>query len=349
MAHTVAPTRFHDSARRWIIRNSPELQFWGYEGGNVFAAVAGAGGFVAFYQGVAAITAESGAGLGERTAALLAGFPDAAATIGLAVIILWSLGLDFITKRTGTGFLSGPIDGLAATAGIVLIAATILFGASWITVSAVFFVSGSALLRQCFESPVFLKMGGLLISGGGVCLTGAGLTYGLAAEAPWVAALTAITGFYVAGAGLMTYRGGMFECEAAKANTGAGTPRRGLFRPSGPAAIILENTIDRPVRTLVDAIVLPSLFWIPASVKSGAPFLTSMWARLPWRLLTAIAALATGSAEGLTFAAANLFWAVGDISIGSLDWDRKETPATQPGADIPAARDPCAPANINAP
>lgn len=315
--------------RRWIRRNSPEMQFWGYEGGNILAAVAGAGGFLAFYDGIHAIAANSGADLGERTVALLSGFPDAAATIGLAVIILWSLGFGAMSKRMGARFLSGQIDGIAALAGISLIAATIIFGASWITISAVFFVSGSALLRQCFESPVFLKLGGLLISGGGICLIGAGLTTGFSVETAWVAALTAVTGYYVAGAGLMTYRGGMFECEAAKTNTDTGPHRSGLFHPTGPLAILLEVTLDRPVRILVDAVVLPSLIWIPMSVKSEAPFLTSMWARLPWRVLTATAALATGSVEGLTFAVANLFWAVGDISNGSLDWDR-EQPSLDP-------------------
>ncbi|MCR9134669.1 MAG: hypothetical protein NXI27_01640 [Alphaproteobacteria bacterium] len=335
------------AVKRWIMRNSPELQFWGYEGGNVLAAVAGAGGFLAFYHGVGAIAAESGTGLGQRAAALLSGFPDAAATIGLATIILWSLGLGAIVKRTGAGFLNGPIDGLAAIAGIILIAATIIFGASWITISAVFFVSGSALLRQCFESPVFLKLGGLLISGGGVCLTGAGLTYGWAAEAFWVAILTTVTGFYVAGAGLMTYRGGMFECNAAKASAGTGEGQSGLFHPFSLSARALEYALDRPVLVLVETVVLPSLFWIPASIKMHAPFLTSMWARLPWRLLTAIAALATGSAEGLTFAAANLLWAAGDISIGSLDWESGGEDIAEVNSQIPASCEPCAPANIN--
>lgn len=335
------------SVQHWIKHNSPELQFWGYEGGNVLAAVAGAGGFLAFYGGILAITAKGGANLGERAMALLSQFPDAAATIGLAVIILFSIGFGAIVRRMGADVLLGPIDGLAATAGIILIAATIIFGASWITVSAVFFVSGSALLRQCLVSPVFLKMGGLLISGGGVCLTGAGLTYGWAADAFWVAVLTTITGFYVAGAGLMTYRGGMFECETAKSVGETKTRRGGYFHPFSPAAVALERVLDRPVRAVVDALVLPSLFWISNSTREDAPFLTSMWARLPWRVLTAIAALATGSVEGVTFAAANLFWAIGDISIGSLDWDVQETSLEQGGEPMTNTCGPCAPANIN--
>lgn len=34
---------------------APELQFWGYEGGNVLAAIAGAGGFIAFYNGLLSV------------------------------------------------------------------------------------------------------------------------------------------------------------------------------------------------------------------------------------------------------------------------------------------------------
>ena len=49
-----------------------------------------------------------------------------------------------------------------------------------------------------------------------------------------------------------------------------------------------------------------------------------MWARLPWRVLTAAAALATGTEQGVTFATANLCWSLGDVAIGSLDWGRTE-------------------------
>lgn len=322
--------------RNWIFRLSPELQFWGYESGNLLAAVAGAGGFIAFYAGVATIAADDQDSLFERATALLTQFPDAAVTIGLALIVLWSLILGAIVKRAGADGATRCIDRVAATFSIALILATLVLGASWITISAVFFVSGSALLRQCFESPVFLKLGGLLICGGGLCLAGAGLDVSLAAHTIWVAGLTAVSGFFVAGAGLMTYRGGQFECDAAKQSASTGRRQPAFFHPAGPAARTLEATLDRPVRALVEAVVLPSLFWIPGSTKSDFPFLTSMWARLPWRFLTAVAALATGSVEGLTFAAANLMWAIGDIAIGALDWDRAQRSSRAVAGEVQA-------------
>ncbi|PJN95341.1 hypothetical protein CNY89_09055, partial [Amaricoccus sp. HAR-UPW-R2A-40] len=53
--------------------------------------------------------------------------------------------------------------------------------------------------------------------------------------------------------------------------------------------------------------------------KATRPFLTSMLARLPWRVVTATLALATGTAAGACFSLANLLWAVGDVAIGALD------------------------------
>ena len=73
-------------------------------------------------------------------------------------------------------------------------------------------------------------------------------------------------------------------------------------------------------------LVHPGLFWIPESVKRGQPFLTSMLARLPWRVITGSLALATGTAAGAAFAIANVLWAVGDLAIGSLDAKTADEP-----------------------
>ena len=45
--------------RRFIKRHNMELQFWGYEGGNVLATIAGAGGFGAFAGKVGAVVEDS--------------------------------------------------------------------------------------------------------------------------------------------------------------------------------------------------------------------------------------------------------------------------------------------------
>ncbi len=57
--------------------------------------------------------------------------------------------------------------------------------------------------------------------------------------------------------------------------------------------------------------------YIPESTRNGKPLLTSMWARLPWRVATGAAAAATGQ---YSFALSNAMWGVGDTAIGSKDW-----------------------------
>ena len=127
---------------------------------------------------------------------------------------------------------------------------------------------------------MFLTLGGLLLTGGGICLAGSGVTTLDAGGDLWVAGLTAVTGVYVTGAGLMTYQGGIFECAAARLRERVQS-NAGFFGPFGPVDRTLETVVDRPVNATVVALVLPAIFWIPAETKTWAPFLTSMWARLP--------------------------------------------------------------------
>lgn len=67
----------------------------------------------------------------------------------------------------------------------------------------------------------------------GIGLAGAELSFGRATKAFGMAALTTTTGFCVAGAHPITYRGGIFECEAAKSDT----RRSVVFHPFKPTAI----------------------------------------------------------------------------------------------------------------
>ncbi len=314
--------RLFDAVRAWIMRNAPELQFWGYEGGNLLAAIAGAGGFAVFQASVLTTLSAPETGGAEKMVLLLTQFPDATATIGLAIVVLWSIGLGAAARRSALPGAQVWSDAIAAIAGVLLVCATLLFGASWITLSAVLFVSASVLLRLCRIFPVFLKLGGLLLTAGGFCLATPGVAALRADGDLWVAFFTAGTGLFVAAAGLMTYRGGIDACAAAGQQT-APRAKRGLCQVCGPVARVLETALDKPVNLIVDAVVLPSLIWVDDETKIQAPFLTSMWARLPWRVMTAAAALASGTAYGVTFAAANLCWAVGDVSMGSLDWERE--------------------------
>ena len=303
---------------------APELQFWGYEGGNVLEAIAGAGGFAAFYDGLISVSTMPTQSVSTRVAAAFTGYPDILVTAGLAIIVLATI-LFGSDERPRAKLW---IDRIASLAGLVLVGTALYFGASWITFAAVSFVCASALLRLCRVSPVFLKLGGLMLAAGGLGLAGFGISV-IHAQPVLLASLTVLTGIYVVFASLMTYQGGIFEC------SGSSSPpqgaRRSLFDPNSAIARLLETWIDRPVVLLLSTIALPAVFWVSAETKAKAPFLTSMWTRLPWRLLTAGAALATGTSAGLIFGLANAFWAVGDVAIGSLDW-KTSAAEENPGA-----------------
>lgn len=309
----------------WLHSVAPELQFWGYEGGNVLAAIAGAGGFTAFYDGLISVSTIPTQSVSARIAAAFADYPDILVTAGLAIIVVATI-LFGSDERPRAKLW---IDWIASLAGLVLVGTALYFDASWITFAAVSFVCASALLRLCRVSPVFLKLGGLMLAAGGLGLAGFGFSV-IHAQPVLLASLTVLTGIYVVFASLMTYQGGIFECSGSSNSQPLGA-RRSLFDPNGAIARLLETWIDRPVVLLLSAIALPAVFWVSAKTKAKAPFLTSMWTRLPWRLLTAGAALATGTSAGFIFGLANAFWAVGDVAIGSLDW-KTSAPGESAGA-----------------
>ncbi|WP_171181374.1 hypothetical protein [Ruegeria sp. HKCCD8929] len=304
--------------RRWVKAHGAEIQFWGYEGGNIVAAIAGAGGFAAFNEQVFGVWTNVETGLARELATSLFTYPDAAIAIGLGIVVLLTSALSVIVRRFGAEHLTVWIDAVAFAVAVGLLAVTIWSDATWLTLSATAFVAGSALLRLCQRNPLVLKPGGILLSTGGIGLIG----YGTSAFDPgsWAlqSVLTVLTGFFVASAGLLTYQGGIAACRSFDPSHRTPHflhPRRGLV------ARWLSRFIDRPVLTLVQHLVLPTVFWVDCHTKAQKPFATSMWARLPWRAFAGLAALATGTPEGIVFAVANAGWALGDIAIGSLDWE----------------------------
>ena len=88
---------------------------------------------------------------------------------------------------------------------------------------------------------------------------------------------------------------------------------------SGKVSRFLQRRLDEPVQNLCANAVEPALVWIPARDRAERPFHTSMMARLPWRLLAGLFAIMSGTQIGVSFAIANLLWALGDIAIGALD------------------------------
>ncbi|MEP0521170.1 MAG: hypothetical protein ABJO09_16975 [Hyphomicrobiales bacterium] len=95
---------------------------------------------------------------------------------------------------------------------------------------------------------------------------------------------------------------------------------KNLFPPDGKIATYLNTRVDHFVSLMVNSVALPSVFWVSVTTKANDPFLTSMWIRLPWRLFTAIATIATSTSVGILFGIANVFWVIGDVAIGALDW-----------------------------
>lgn len=303
-----------------INRIAPELQFWGYEGGNVLAAVAGAGGFAAFYTGLVSVDDLPGRTWTDDIALSFSAFPDIVVTVGLAVIVLLTIALSPLVGKKNRQAKSW-IDGGASILGLILIGTALFFGANWITFAAVCFVSGSALLRLCRLSPVYLKLGGLMLAAGGVALAAYGIGSLQSYDSVILSVLTCLTGVFVTFASLLTYQGGILECDSHQRSNNSDSARTDPFHPDNLIGQTLKNRLDRPVTALVNYIALPSVFWVSGKTKANSPLLTSMWTRLPWRVLTAVAAVATGTVVGALFGIANMLWALGDVAIGALDWD----------------------------
>jgi len=310
-----------------------ELQFWGYEIGNVLAAIAGVGGFLTFYKDLALVKElswQSGQhSLLDLLTEISALYPDIVVIIGICLIALIApLIRKLIVKCRGLVLLN-IWDVLYIFAAITLVVFAIKSNTSWIAVSGSSFVVASSLLRFSHDNPVFLKLGAIFLQLGGFALSLFGVRSLLQSSTTLdgvLGLLICLTGYYVFAAGTLTYEGGVYKTRTVANDitivngTNNDLANRLLNPATGALSLLLQNILDNLNSNLVHKFVNPSLFWISESEKREKPFLTSMKARLPWRLLTALAALSTGTQSGVALAAANFCWAIGDVSIGSLDW-----------------------------
>lgn len=284
-----------------LFRTYPyEMQFWSYETGNVVAAMAAIGGLSAVLPG------------GSLGADLL----DLLVPLALAMLIALMAGGSWLLRTVGLARYIPALNKWVSVAGIALVVWAFWAGESWLSTAAIAFLTGSALIRLTDRDPAFLKLGALFLVMGGLALAGFGAVEGVEQA---VNALTVLTGLYVAAAGVLAYAGGVAMAR------GGGSVSRGTAR--------LARVLGRLDGLLIwcgKQIAEPMIFWLPAQMKSDKPFLTSMWARLPFRLATAGAAVLTATPEGYAFALANLLWAVGDVAIGSLDWTRYSPKSSAP-------------------
>lgn len=318
----------------WIESHSLELQFWGYEIGNIVAAVTGAGGLAVFR-----VSLQTSAGTTNGTLAaithLFQNFPEAAATIGVIIIVVLAFPLSRLARQLLGPIWGDGVNALAVPLALGLLVYAVANSANPFTVAACAFVVASCLLRGAGQLPLLLKFGGLALASGGVSLSLAAFAMPTAtAAALGLSVVTMLSGAYVAGAGLLTYQGGSYVIASLKGVTPDtnGSLIAKLLNPAhGRIGAVLAATLDRPVNWLCQSVVHRAVFWVSAEDRQTRPFFTSMMARLPWRVLSIALAIASGTGLALSFAMANLLWAVGDIAIGSLDWKRSKRAA------VPAA------------
>lgn len=305
-------------------RNSFEIQFWGYEIGNVIASMMGAGGVRAFFLDLREAWIESGKSAWQSSLWLAQHFPETFATIGVIMLVILANPVAKLAGRVGGNGASDAVNICAVPLALALLVYAASHSASLFTIAACSFVAGSSLLRGAAAFPMFLKIGGLFLSLGGLVLGVGGVmvissgTFGDGSVALALGVTTALTGAYVAGAGLLTYIGGIGPCSESPGVASDRFVIR-LAQSTGPIGRVLERWGDPLVSGIVCRYVRPSLFWIDPLTKKCFPFWTSMLARLPWRFATAALALATGTEAGAWFAVANALWAIGDVAIGVLD------------------------------
>ncbi len=330
-------------------KHSFEVQFWGYETGNVIASITGAGGMKAFFGSLGDAYRTGGASPGAAVLWLARETPEVFATLGVIAIVVVAYPLGNAVRRQFGAMAADAVNALAVPLALGLLGYALVSDANLFTVAACAFVVGSCLLRGAGTFPLLLKLGGLALTLGGLALAAAGVMvlavrlFGPGGAGLALSAATFLSGVFVAGAGLLTYQGGSFAVDAARLSGDAGG-RGGvlgaLLSANGPVSNWMARRVDPATLWAVDRLVHPGLFWIPNAVKRNQPFTTSMLARLPWRAITAALALATGTAAGFAFAAANLLWALGDVAIGSLDAQASEDlPPPLPDAGVGLSSD----------
>lgn len=335
-------------------------QFWSYETGNIFGAIAGGGGIAAFKDDLKRIFTDATLAFSEQVQDFVAQYPDAAAATGIAVVMIlaptcrnlakkWDAKVNKARVAGGKDEIHTAlniVDGVTTVLSVGILGYTIAEDASLITQSAATFVLGSSLLKQA-KNPFFLKAGGLAIAGGGVFLTAFGVdnawemfTAPESIEALKVAQEFALvgTGAYVTIAGSLNYGGGVFETldfkdqnPEADRDKLEGWAEKLTHPTQGALAKFSTKYMDKPILAFNDAANKYTLFFIPENIRQTKPFETSMWARLPWRAATAGLAVANGQPE---LAAACILWANGDWEIGLEDVKHRFLPKPEQPNDF---------------
>lgn len=271
---------------RFIKRHSLELQFWGYETGNVCAAIAGAGGFAALTQALRDTTLSNPHPLAALSF-LFTQLPDAAATLSVMALVIFAFPVAALARRIGGASAAELVHVLALPLAFSLLLFGLFNAVNAFTLSASAFVMGSCLLRLGNLFPILIKLGGLFLALGGGTLSLAGLTLPVGGIAQTGLALTTfLVGFYAAGAGLLTYLGGnALIASQSWSEPGETVISRFLHPKTGGLARGLAFSFDRAVTLICERLVRPAVFWASQETKEKRPFYLAMVARLPWRVI----------------------------------------------------------------
>ena len=144
----------------WLRRHSLEVQFWGYETGNVIASITGAGGLRAFADSF--VEAHRSTGFAPVGIALWLAreHPETFATVGVMAIVVIAFPLGSAVGRRLVPRAADAVNALAVPLALALLAFAIARNANLFTVAACAFVVGSCLLRGAGHFPLLLKLGG---------------------------------------------------------------------------------------------------------------------------------------------------------------------------------------------
>lgn len=307
-----------------------EYQFWLYETGNVNAAVAGAGGYKKVIEDFRSVAVNTDYTTWQKMTTLAADYPDATVAVSIGGLVVAAPALKK-AAGTVTQKMNGLIDAGATIGSAAILGYAVSQDSSWITISASSFVVGSSFLKYAAQNPFFLKLGGLGLAAGGTALAAFGAET-IESTKLTLPLLTVASGAYITSASFLTYEGGMYQTEDWKAkNPQPQTPRGWVSKLTHPTKGMLsrafESYVDGPVQAINNVARKTMLTYIPKKTRDTKPFWTSMWARVPWRILTGAAAIITGD---YAFAASNAQWAGGDVMIGLEDLNSSNEKKDEP-------------------
>lgn len=107
--------------RETFRRNAPEIQFWGYEGGNILASISGSGGVVKFADTISSVAANDSLSVAGKILEMTGHYPDATVVIGLGtVVVVGPLARKAAERACGTDAVN-TVDAVTAAGALSIL------------------------------------------------------------------------------------------------------------------------------------------------------------------------------------------------------------------------------------